>query len=56
MKTIADLLNIDQTVPVTGHDNPWAIRNPIDEARDLYKMVRCGFLRDRSYPRHREEK
>jgi hypothetical protein len=42
MKTIADLLNIDQTVPVTGHDNPWAIRNPIDEARDLYKMVRSG--------------
>jgi hypothetical protein len=42
MKTIADLLNTDQTVPVAGHDNPWAIRNPIDEARDLYTMVRCG--------------
>ena len=42
MKTIADLLNMDQTVPVAGHDNPWAIRNPIDEAHDLYKMVRCG--------------
>jgi hypothetical protein len=42
MKTIADLLNMDQTVPVAGHDNPWAIRNPIDEARDLYTMVRCG--------------
>ena len=42
MKTIADLLNMDQTVPVAAHDNPWAIRNPIDEARDLHKMVRCG--------------
>lgn len=42
MKTIADLLGMDEAVPVTGHDNPWAIRNPIDEARDLYKMVRAG--------------
>jgi hypothetical protein len=42
MKTIADLLNVDDLVPVTGHENPWAIRNPLDEARDLYKMVRCG--------------
>lgn len=42
MKTIADLLNADEAVPVNGHDNPWAIRNPLDEARDLYKMVRCG--------------
>ena len=25
-----------------GHDNPWAIRNPLDEARDLYKMVSSG--------------
>jgi hypothetical protein len=41
MKTMADLLYMDQTVPVAGHDNSWAIRNPIDEARDLYKMVRC---------------
>jgi hypothetical protein len=42
MKTIADLLNLEETAPANGHDNPWAIRNPIDEARDLYKMVRCG--------------
>lgn len=42
MKTIADLLNLEETAPVNGHDNPWAIRNPIDEALDLYKMVRCG--------------
>jgi hypothetical protein len=42
MKTIADLLSLEETAPVNGHDNPWAIRNPIDEARDLYKMVRCG--------------
>lgn len=42
MKTIADLLNLEENVPVNGHDNPWAIRNPIDEARDLYRMVRCG--------------
>jgi hypothetical protein len=42
MKTIADLLNADEALPVSGHDNPWAIRNPLDEARDLYRMVRCG--------------
>src|SRR3984893_15612074 len=42
MKTIADLLNTDDVLPVTGHETPWAPRNPIDEARDLYKMVRCG--------------
>lgn len=24
------------------HDNPWAIRNPLDEARDLYKMTVYG--------------
>ena len=42
MKTIADLLNVEDLVPATGHENPWAIRNPLDEARDLYKMVRCG--------------
>jgi hypothetical protein len=42
MKTIADLLAVDEAVPVTGHDNPWAIRNPLDEARDLYRMVCSG--------------
>jgi hypothetical protein len=26
----------------SGHENPWAIRNPLDEARDLYRMVRYG--------------
>jgi len=24
------------------HDNPWAIRNPLDEARDLYRMTVYG--------------
>ena len=42
MKTIADLLNVDEPMPVSGHDNPWAIRNPLDEARDLHRMVRSG--------------
>ena len=42
MKTIADLLNTDDVLPVTGHENPWATRNPLDEARDLHRMVRCG--------------
>lgn len=42
MKTIADLLNAHDLVPVTGRDNPWAIRNPLDEARDLHRMVRSG--------------
>lgn len=42
MKTIADLLNAHDLVPVNGHDNPWAIRNPLDEARDLHRMVRSG--------------
>jgi hypothetical protein len=42
MKTIADLLCVDQAVPATSHDNPWAIRNPLDEARDLYRMVCSG--------------
>jgi hypothetical protein len=42
MKTIADLLTLDDVVPAAVHDNPWAIRNPVDEARDLYKMVCCG--------------
>ncbi|HZP32382.1 MAG TPA: hypothetical protein VFB23_03380 [Candidatus Acidoferrales bacterium] len=42
MKTIADLLNSDEPIPVNAHDNPWAIRNPRDEARDLHRMVRSG--------------
>jgi hypothetical protein len=42
MKTIADLLNAHDLVPVARHDNPWAIRNPLDEARDLHRMVRSG--------------
>ena len=42
MKTIVDLLNVEHTVPAMGHDNAWAIRNPLDEARDLYKMVSSG--------------
>lgn len=42
MKTIADLLNVDTPIPVRGHDNAWAIRNPRDEARDLHRMVRSG--------------
>ena len=27
---------------VFGRENPWAIRNPLDEARDLYRMVAYG--------------
>jgi hypothetical protein len=42
MKTIADLLDMDDPFPATGHENPWATRNPSDEARDLHRMVRCG--------------
>jgi hypothetical protein len=42
MKTIADLLNMHDVLPVSGHENPWATRNPLDEARDLHRMVRCG--------------
>ena len=25
----------DQVIAVRGRENPWAIRNPLDEARDL---------------------
>jgi hypothetical protein len=42
MKTIIDLLNDEEPVVVNPHDNPWAIRNPRDEARDLHRMVRSG--------------
>ena len=42
MKNLADALSVWQTVPSNTHENPWAIRNPLDEARDLYRMVRSG--------------
>jgi len=32
----------DHAVAYGGRDNPWAIRNPLDEARDLYRMVEYG--------------
>ena len=42
MKNLAEALSIWQSVPSNAHENPWAIRNPLDEARDLYRMVRSG--------------
>lgn len=42
MKHLADALSVWQTIPSNAHENPWAIRNPLDEARDLYRMVRSG--------------
>jgi hypothetical protein len=42
MKNLADALSVWQTIPSSAHENPWAIRNPLDEARDLYRMVRSG--------------
>jgi hypothetical protein len=42
MKTMGDLFGARQEIPVSSHDNPWAIRNPLDEACDLYKMVSAG--------------
>jgi hypothetical protein len=32
----------DHAAAYGGRENPWAIRNPLDEARDLYRMVTCG--------------
>jgi hypothetical protein len=32
----------DHAVVFGGSENPWAIRNPLDEARDLYRMVAYG--------------
>jgi hypothetical protein len=32
----------DQVIAVRGRENPWAIRNPLDEARDLHRMVTYG--------------
>ena len=40
MSNLADVLW--QTIPINDHENPWAIRNPLDEARDLYRMVISG--------------
>ena len=42
MKTAGDLFSVRQEIPVSSHDNPWAIRNPLDEACDLYEMVTAG--------------
>jgi len=40
MKSVARLL--DGEALGISFDNPWAIRNPLDEARDLYRMFRSG--------------
>lgn len=32
----------DQVIAARGRENPWAIRNPLDEARDLHRMVTYG--------------
>jgi len=32
----------DQVLAPSGSENPWAIRNPLDEARDLHRMVTLG--------------
>jgi hypothetical protein len=32
----------DQVIAAGGRENPWAIRNPLDEARDLHRMVTYG--------------
>jgi len=32
----------DQVLAPSGSENPWAIRNPLDEARDLHRMVTHG--------------
>ena len=32
----------DQMIVSNGNENPWAIRNPLDEARDLHRMVIHG--------------
>lgn len=32
----------DQVIATGGRENPWAIRNPLDEARDLHRMVTYG--------------
>ena|SRR5579862_6624751 len=35
-------LSPDQVIVTGGGENPWAIRNPLDEARDLHRMVVYG--------------
>jgi hypothetical protein len=45
LKILANLLDAKQMVLATNRTdacNPWATRNPSDEARDLYRMVRFG--------------
>jgi hypothetical protein len=45
LKILANLLEAKQTVLATNRTdtcNPWATRNPSDEARDLYRMMRFG--------------
>jgi hypothetical protein len=37
-----DEVRRDQAIVPCGSENPWAIRNPLDEARDLYRMVIHG--------------
>jgi hypothetical protein len=32
----------DQVIVTCGGENPWAIRDPLDEARDLHRMVIQG--------------
>jgi len=38
----ASVMSPDQVVASGGNENPWAIRNPLDEARDLHRMVTQG--------------
>jgi hypothetical protein len=45
VKILTGLLDAKQVALATNRTdacNPWAIRNPLDEARDLYRMVRFG--------------
>jgi hypothetical protein len=43
MKSLCEYhLSPDQVIAVRGRENPWAIRNPLDEARDLHRMVTYG--------------
>jgi hypothetical protein len=45
VKISTGLLDAKQVALATNRTdacNPWAIRNPLDEARDLYRMVRFG--------------
>jgi hypothetical protein len=45
LKLLANLLDAQQVVLATNRTdacNPWATRNPSDEAGDLYRMVRFG--------------